>query len=203
MAAPTARRPLPALVFLLGLSLLTALVWWRVIHRSDSHPTSSGTPTTCAAKPTPTLLPQPSSVSLQVLNSTATVGLAAKTKTALTSLGFVVASVGNDDSGVIPGVAEIRYGPTGAAAASLVSYYLPGATLVPRSDQTTAQVIVSLGQKFTTPATAAVAKAAMSAAHVSQAPATTPPATSTTPTPTAPTTAPKTTSAGSTASASC
>ena len=36
MATSTARRPLPALAFLLALSLLTALVWWRVLHRSDS-----------------------------------------------------------------------------------------------------------------------------------------------------------------------
>ena len=36
MATSTSRRPLPALAFLLALSLLTALVWWRVIHRSDS-----------------------------------------------------------------------------------------------------------------------------------------------------------------------
>ena len=32
MDRPSARRPLPALAFLLALSLLTALVWWRVIH---------------------------------------------------------------------------------------------------------------------------------------------------------------------------
>jgi hypothetical protein len=171
VAAPSARRPLPALVFLLGLSLLTALVWWRVIHRADAQSQPKPSPTTCAAKPRVTVLPQPTGVTLQVLNSTNTQGLAAKTKTTLASLGFVVAGVGNDPVGaVIPGVAEIRYGPTGAAAATLVSYYVPGATLVPTASQTTSQVIVSLGSKFTAVRTTAAAKAAMTAAHVSQAP---------------------------------
>jgi cytoskeletal protein RodZ len=169
VAAPSARRPLPALVFLLGLSLLTALVWWRVIHRADAQSAPSSAPTTCAAKPSATVLPQPSRVTLQVLNSTERQGLAATTKTALAKLGFVVPTVANDGSGLIPGVAEIRYGPTGLAAAKLVAYYLPGATLV-NTNRTDSQVVVSLGQKFTTVATATAAKAAMVAAHVSQSP---------------------------------
>jgi hypothetical protein len=176
VAAPSARRPLPALVFLLGLSLLTALVWWRVIHRADAESSPTAAPTTCAAKPSATLLPQPANVTLQVLNSTQTAGLAAKTKTSLTALGFVVAATANDDSGLIPGVAEIRFGPAGTSGASLVAYYLPGATLV-NTGRADAQVVVSLGQKFTAPATAAVAKAAMAAAHVTQAPLTKAPTT--------------------------
>jgi hypothetical protein len=172
VAAPSARRPLPALVFLLGLSLLTALVWWRVIHRADAQSTPKSSSTTCAAKPHATVLPQPKSVTLQVLNSTDRALLAAHTKTALTALGFVVSGTGNDNSGTIPGVAEIRYGPAGAPGAQLVSYYLPGSTLV-NTGAAGATVVVSLGTKFTATATAAAAKAAMTAAHVTQSPPTT------------------------------
>src|SRR3982750_2962517 len=35
MASTLLRRPLPALIALFALLLLTALVWWRVLHRAD------------------------------------------------------------------------------------------------------------------------------------------------------------------------
>src|ERR1700748_1454838 len=131
VARPSARRPLPALAFLLCLSLLTALVWWRVIHRADAdaHPKATKT---CAVA-TPTLLPQPAGVSMDVLNSTQRTGLAASAAAALRKVGFKVTAVNNDTAGLIPGVAEIRFGPQGQAAATLVSLYLPGATLVPNA----------------------------------------------------------------------
>jgi hypothetical protein len=194
---------LPALVFLLGLSLLTALVWWRVIHRADAQSSPNSAPTSCAAKPTVTVLPQPKAVSVQVLNSTTTRnGLAATTKTSLTKLGFVVVGVGNDSTGTIPGVAEIRYGPANAAGASLLSYYLPGATLVNTGAAGT-QVTVSLGLKFVAPATAAAAKAAMVAAHVSQSPVTAGGPTTPHPTPGRPSTTAKSSSTGARTTPSC
>jgi LytR cell envelope-related transcriptional attenuator len=164
----SARRPLPALAFLLGLSLLTALVWWRVIHRVDSEnkpKAQSSCPSTAPAR----VVPQPSAVTLSVLNSTTTRnGLAAGASASLRKLGFKVGSIGNDSSGVLPGVGEIRYGTAGKAGATLVSYYLPGATLVP-SSRSDAVVEVSLGLKYTKIATAAQVKAALAAAHISQA----------------------------------
>ena len=60
MAEGTVRRPLPALIALLALTLLTALVWWRVLHRGgSSHPEFL-----CDRGPRWSLLPQPASVSL-------------------------------------------------------------------------------------------------------------------------------------------
>ena len=165
----TARRPLPALLFLVGLSLLTALVWWRVIHRSDSSSSSSSSPS-CPATSN-TVVPQPGAVTVNVLNSTDRAHLARTVAGTLRTRGFHVTGYGNDDPGiVVNGVAEIRYGTKGNDAATLLSFYLPGATLVPtqRSDS---GVVVSLGTKFTAVSTNAQAMTAMQTKHVAQLPA--------------------------------
>jgi hypothetical protein len=164
----SARRPLPALIFLLGLSLLTALVWWRVIHRSDSgHPKASRT---CRGTSS-TVVPAPGAVSLNVLNSTNRAHLARTVATTMSKLGFHVASYGNDDPNVVvSGVAEIRYGTAGTQAATLVSFYLPGATLVP-TNRADSLVVVSLGTKFTAVRTTAQANKTMASQHVTQLPA--------------------------------
>lgn len=169
MTARTARRPLPALVFLLALTLLTALVWWRVLHRSSSHPVSAPK---CVTPSTPAVLPQPATVTVTVLNSTQRAGIAKAAAGSLTKLGFSVVSYGNDRHGVIPGVAEIRYTPANQPAAMLLSYYLPGAKLVTVATTSTTEVTISLGLQYRAVATAATARAAMAAAHLSAAPST-------------------------------
>jgi hypothetical protein len=164
------RRPLPALIFLIGLSLLTALVWWRVIHRSDSGSSSSASTQSCSPTSN-TVVPQPAAVTVNVLNSTDRAHLARTVAITLRQRGFHVTGYGNDDPGiVVNGVAEIRYGPKGNDAATLLSFYLPGATLVPtqRSDS---GVVVSLGTKFHAVSTNANAKLAMQSRHVTQLPA--------------------------------
>jgi len=169
MERVSARRPLPALIFLLGLSLLTALVWWRVIHRSDSgHPKANDK--TCQST-TSNVVPQPGAVSVKILNSTNRNGLAKSTSTTLGKLGFHVTAIGDDDPNVVVnGVAEIRYGTKGAASATLLSLYLPDATLVP-NQATDSLVTVSLGTKFKAVATAAAAKKTMADKHITQLPA--------------------------------
>ncbi len=157
MAGPSARRPIPALVFLLALSLLSGLVWWRVLHRgSESSASTTPTPShsTCVTTPARVVaLPKPTTVTLKVLNSTNTSGLAKTVSSELHARGFKIADYGNDP---VPGagVAEIRYGPKALAAARLTSIYLPGSVLVADKDTTTA-VTVSLGAKYKTLATAA------------------------------------------------
>ena len=162
----TARRPLPALVFLLILALLTAIVWWRVIHRVSSEASSAKSSTSCAPAPV-TVVPAPKTVTVHVLNATNRQGLAAGVRSKLAKAGFVVADIGNDDV-PIAGVAEIRYGPAGRAAAKLVAYYFPGATLI-GSARTDNQVEISLGAKFTTVSTTATVKQGMTRDHVTQA----------------------------------
>jgi hypothetical protein len=140
------RRPLPALIALLALLLLTALVWWRVLNRDNGGSTASGCPTETAAAAT---LPAPSLITLDVLNATDRNGIASKARTTLVADGFNVPNpAGNDKPKVrVRGVAEIRYGPTGRAAAELVHYYFPGARMVANNSKS-AIVVISLGERY-------------------------------------------------------
>jgi len=169
MATLTKRRPLPALILLVGLTLLTTLVWWRVLHRDDGHASATApcpTPTATAA-----VLPRPASVSVSVLNSTSRTGIAKATATALTKLGFTVAGYGNDAPKVhVAGVAEIRFGPEQKKDASLLAYYFPGAKIVALASDPAGKVVVSLGAKFKVVATGRAVRTAMRAAHISFAP---------------------------------
>ena len=178
MSTPERRRPLPALVAIAALTLLTALVWFRVLHRgadaADSKPKSSTSKSTCPTStlPASSKLPKQQLVTLIVLNSTTRTGLAGNARKALIADGFKVPALAVNDGatygghGLIAGVAEIRYGPSQRLAAALVAYYLPGAALV-QTDSSSSSVIVSLGAKFTALASQASATAAMTAAHVS------------------------------------
>lgn len=147
--AMSARRPLPALAFLLALSLLTALVWWRVFDRtSGGEPVA---PTTTCAVQHDVALPQPSQVTVTVLNGTAVgtnrAGLAGYVAGALQADGFQVGTPDND-AVAVAGVAEIRFGPAGLPGATLLSYYIPGAGLVPSASIADATVTVSVGEAF-------------------------------------------------------
>ena len=173
MTAPDKRRPLPALVAIAALTLLTALVWFRVLHRgAQSEHTTQPTKSTCPT-PTvtvPTVLPKPGSVTLIVLNSTTRNGLAGNVRKVLIVDGFKVpAQAVNDGTaygghGLIAGVGEIRFGPTERTSAALLAFYVPGAKLV-QTDSSAPSVILSLGTQFKALATAKAAAAAIAAAH--------------------------------------
>src|ERR1700710_616010 len=126
MTAPERRRPLPALAFIGALSLLTALVWFRVLHRTDastagpSNSTSSSCPSPSPTpSATPTVLPVPTKVTVLVLNSTNRNGIAGDTRSA----------------------------PSALPSPTLLSYYFPHAKLLP-TDSSSARVMVALGAKF-------------------------------------------------------
>ncbi|MEO6886461.1 MAG: LytR C-terminal domain-containing protein [Jatrophihabitantaceae bacterium] len=146
MTSPKIRRPLPALIFVLALCLLAALVWWRVLNRDDPSPNHQATCSTTPAKP-PTQLPKPTSVTLSVLNSTSHNGLGASVVALLKKDGFRIPSIAGNDAPLVAGVAEIRYGPTGAGGALLLAYYVPDAKLV-TTDSTTSTVVLSIGAKY-------------------------------------------------------
>ncbi|HET8582255.1 MAG TPA: LytR C-terminal domain-containing protein [Jatrophihabitans sp.] len=170
MPSSLTRRPVPALVALAALLLLTGLVWWRVLNRGTSGATAAHcpTPSPSTSAPVTATLPAPTSINLTVLNSTNRTGIAGKARAALVADGFKVpAAAGNDTAfhNKIPGVAEIRYGPAAKQAASVVLYYVPGAKLVPNASKTST-VVVSLGAKYRSIATPAAAAAAMKAAGV-------------------------------------
>jgi hypothetical protein len=209
MATSGARRPLPALAFLLALSLLTALVWWRVLHRADATSQAATTPSPSCSPPAPvTAVPAPAGVTVQVLNSTQRTGLASSVGTLLVHDGFKLAGVANDLTSRAPveGVAEIRFGPAGATAAALLAYYVPGATLV-RDTRTSATIDLALGAKYAALAAPTAVAKALTAAHVTQLPpppshATTPTHPKTTAKSTATATHPSTTSSSSKSSSS-
>ena len=172
MTAPERRRPLPALAFIGALCLLTAIVWFRVIHRTDNANGSSAscTPSSKAKTPAVTVVPHERKVSVLVLNSTNRKGIAGATKKALVARGFTVTDARNDSvtyggHGVIRGVAEIRYGPGAVAAATLLHYYVPHSVLK-STDASSNTVTVSLGEKFKRIATAKAAHLALHADHI-------------------------------------
>jgi hypothetical protein len=180
MTAPERRRPLPALAFIGVLCLLTAIVWFRVIHRSDgsappdsskcpssAKPSATKTPTHVAA---PKVVPLPKRVAVLVLNSTDHNGIALTTKKTLTKQGFRVTEATNDTRaygghGLIKGVAEIRYGPRALPAATLLHFYFPHSVMKP-TDASSRQVTVSLGQKYKAIASGSAVHKAMRAHHV-------------------------------------
>jgi hypothetical protein len=158
MTAPERRRPLPALAFIGALCVLTAVVWFRVLHRSDSvaaptHPACPTTTPTAATKPDKTVLPVPSKISVLVLNSTERTGLAGRTGRQLRKQGFNVTDTADDkplyggNGKPISGVAEIRFGPTAKPAATLLHYLFPAAVMQ-QNDSSSGVVIVSLGADY-------------------------------------------------------
>ena len=145
MAGVATRRPVPALIALVALLLLTALVWWRVLHRGGNSSTGSDCPTQAPHKQ----LPAPGLVTVQVLNATRRNGIASHARTTLVNDGFNVPNAASNDKpkAHIPGVAEIRFGPSGRQGAQLLHYYFPDARMVPTQSKY-AVVVVSLGAKY-------------------------------------------------------
>jgi len=171
MAGTSVRRPIPAVVFILLLSLLSAIVWYRVLNRSPASTPKATTPTTqaCVKKPAtkatkttakakPVVWPAAKAVHVSVLNGTQRNGLAKSVAGQLKNRGFKIGAVTNDPAGPIS-VTQVRYGTTMATAARLLALYLPGSTLVPNKSKTVT-VVVSLGASYSHLSTnAAVAKA--------------------------------------------
>lgn len=185
MAGTVTRRPLPALVALLALLLLTALVWWRVLNRSGgAGPGAAGATTHSGCRsPTPTktmaraTLPAPADVTVRVLNATTRAGIAGKAQDTLVQDGFKAPKPASNDHrhlDKIKAVAEIRYGPATSDAAKLLQYYLPGAHLV-RTKQAKTTVVISLGKRYRHVATPAQAAAAMRADSVAASTSPAPP----------------------------
>jgi hypothetical protein len=151
MSTETRRRPLPALAFLLALSVLTAIVWWRVLHRPEpastaGKPVVGQTASSCTPGATTIRLPKPASVTVVVFNGSGRDQLAAKVTGQLKSRGF---KTGTPLTAPTPlsGVGEIRYGTAGRAGATLLGYHVPGAKLAP-TNRPDAKINLVLGSGF-------------------------------------------------------
>lgn len=93
-------------------------------------------------------LPKPATVTTNVYNATDRAGLARTTAATLKTRGFGIGSIANDPTGkALTTVGEIRYGPKGKDNATLMRFYIVGATLV-LDQRTDATVDVVLGAKY-------------------------------------------------------
>lgn len=168
MSVATRRRPLPALAFLLALSILTGIVWWRVLHRAEPRGTASSPTPSQSARCTPgsraVKLPTPASVTVTVLNGAGREQLASTVSNQLKGRGFATGTPGNAPP--LTGVAEIRFGTAGRSGATLLSYYLPGAKLA-SAGRRDAKVEVVLGSGFRALASAATVSRAVANASKS------------------------------------
>jgi hypothetical protein len=157
-ARRSSRRPVPALVLLVALSVLAAMVWWRVLHRGAGEATAGACPARPAAG---VLVLDPRRVQVRVYNATSRSGLARAVAGQLRRRGFSIVATSNDplaDTREVRGVGELRYGALGARQAQLVSWQFPDIRLAedPRTD---AVVDVAIGPGF---------RALASASQVSQ-----------------------------------
>lgn len=167
------RRALPALVLLLGLSVLAGVVWLRVLDRVDAGATPAAAG--CGTRPGTAV---DSRVELRVYNSTAREGLARSVSEQLRGRGFVVIATANDpliDLRDVRGSAEVRYGPRGAKQAELVRRQVPGAKLF-RDAREDAVVDLALGPAYKRLATAAELAKGRQGQGLAAAPVTTAPA---------------------------
>lgn len=150
MSTATRRRPLPALAFLLALSVLTGIVWWRVLHRPETAATAAppvAAPTvTCTPGAAAIRLPKPASVTVVVLNGAGRDLLATKVTDQLKGRGFKTGTPATTSA--LSGIGEIRYGTAGRAGAVLLNYYVPGAKLSPTNRADT-RITLVLGAGFT------------------------------------------------------
>ncbi len=173
MDASSIRRPIPAIVFILLLSLVSGLVWWRVLHRDPAQgaitgrTTSSSTSTSTTTTTTPPhcvtvtgaprVWPAPSTVTVHVLNATNRSGLAGSVTNAMKKRGFKAGKPADDTTSST--ATEVRYGPGSATAARLVQLYLPGSRLVGSTIKSSV-VVVSLGSSYQALSTSAQVTAA-------------------------------------------
>ena len=171
------RRLRTALVLLVGLGAIVAAGWvgWTMANRGDdtaapgsSTSVSPSTSSCTTPSPSPTTtrsprpLPKPKTITVNVYNSTTRSGLARKTADLLHDRGFVIGNVTNDHAPKpVVGIAEVRYGPHGAAAARVVLAQVVGAKLV-LDKRTSTDVDLAVGAKYKKLATPAEVKAALS-----------------------------------------
>jgi hypothetical protein len=153
-------------VFLLALSILSAIVWWRVLNRPNELTAGStkggATPSHAPCTPGVQSLPTAASVTLQVLNGSSREGLASSVRDALRARGFAVAGIGNEAKPVT-GIGQIRYGRSAKGGATLLTFYVPGAKLMP-TNRSDGRLDLVVGSGYQTVAAQTAAKKAIAAA---------------------------------------
>ena len=90
----------------------------------------------------------PAGVSLRILNTTSTPGLAGTVGASLEELGYTIA--GTDNAAQYHGVARIEAGPRGVDAAYTIARYFPGDVRIILNSSEDLSLTILLGNQFTT-----------------------------------------------------
>jgi hypothetical protein len=143
------RRSLITLaVVLLGLFFAFWYAW--SYYQADISARASRSPSATCAPYDPKVV-TPENTRVNVYNASTREGLAGSVARSLDERGFVIGKVANDPSSrKTPKVAEIRYGPKGAAHAKLLRTSLPKGTVLVKDKRAVATVDLALGPKYTT-----------------------------------------------------
>jgi hypothetical protein len=121
---------------------------WSYYQADNSARASRPAAATCAPYDPKAVTPENTRVN--VYNASDRVGLAGSVARSLRERGFVIGKVANDPSSrKAPKVAEIRYGPKGAAQAKLLRTSLPKGTALVKDKRSVATVDLALGAKYT------------------------------------------------------
>lgn len=141
------RRSWPLVTFVLIFTLVAGVVWWRVLNDSSKNDSAKSGACSSAQATTAADL-SPKDISLRVYNSTNRQGLAGSVGKQLQGRGVNVLTMANDPTTRdVQGVAEIRYGDSGAAQATFVKALIPGGRMV-KDSRTDDVVDLALGPKF-------------------------------------------------------
>ena len=143
------RRQLIVLgVVVLGLFFAFWYAW--SYYQADNSARASRPPAATCAPYDPKVV-TPENTRVNVYNASTREGLAGSVARSLDERGFVIGKVANDPSSrKTPKVAEIRYGPKGAAHAKLLRTSLPKGTALVKDKRAVATVDLALGPKYTT-----------------------------------------------------
>jgi hypothetical protein len=120
-----------------------ATVIWAIATDAQTSRTGNG----CGAAVAQTAIPPAKSVKLRVLNATDQEGLATRIGQELKKAGFAVIKTGNSQD-TVESSAQVRYGPKGLGAASLVRAYVKSSETVQDDKRKDAVVDLILGDEF-------------------------------------------------------
>ena len=140
-------------IFVLGVVVLALFfAFWYAwsYYQADTSARGSRLPAaTCS--PYDAKVATPATTRVNVYNSSTRDGLAGSVARSLRDRDFVIGKVANDPSSrPAPKVAEIRYGPKGAAQAKLLRTALPKGTTLVKDKRKVVTVDLALGARYTT-----------------------------------------------------
>ncbi|MFZ1578139.1 MAG: LytR C-terminal domain-containing protein [Nostocoides sp.] len=151
-----------AIVLIVALAFLGGAFYQAYSYIQDDSETPTTLASDCATGTAEQPIAKPSTVIVNVYNATDTVGLAAGVARSMRERGYEVGEIDNDPlEKSIKGVAEIRYGDSGRAAARSVRLAVRDAKLIndKRTDETV-DLVIGDGYEKLSPAPTCATRAA-------------------------------------------